>query len=97
MASYLENLIDFMVNVVTNEGRVFTGILKSFDQSINMIIKDCFEKVYSKDEGVKFASMGLYMIRGDNVMIVSEVDENLEKNIDYKEVKAEKLKEVKTH
>jgi U6 snRNA-associated Sm-like protein LSm8 len=97
MASYLENLIDFMVNVVTNEGRVFTGILKSFDQSINMIIKDCFEKVYSKDEAVKFASMGLYMIRGDNVMIVSEVDENLEKNIDYKEVKAEKLKEVKTH
>ena len=97
MASYLENLIDFMVNVITNEGRVFTGILKSFDQSMNMIIKDCFEKVYSKEEGVKFVNMGLYMIRGDNVMIVSEVDENLEKNIDYKEVKAEKLKEVKTH
>lgn len=97
MASYLENLIDFMVNAITNEGRVFTGILKSFDQSMNMIIKDCFEKIYSKEEGVTFMSMGLYMIRGDNIMIVSEVDENLEKNIDYKEVKAEKLKEVKTH
>lgn len=97
MASYLENLIDFMIVVITNEGRVFTGILKSFDQSMNMIIKDCFEKVYSVDEGVKFISMGLYMIRGDNIMIVSEVDENLEKNIDYKEVKADKLKEVKTH
>jgi U6 snRNA-associated Sm-like protein LSm8 len=97
MASYLENLIDFMVVAITIEGRVFTGILKSFDQSMNMIIKDCFEKIYSKEEGVKFINMGLYMLRGDNIMIVSEVDENLERNIDYREVKAEKLKEVKTH
>lgn len=97
MASYLEGLIDLMVVAITNEGRVFTGILKSFDQSMNMIIKDCFEKVYSMEEGVKFNKIGLYMIRGDNIAIVSEVDENLEKSIDYREVKAEKLNEVKTH
>jgi U6 snRNA-associated Sm-like protein LSm8 len=95
MANYLENLVDLMITVITNEGRVFTGILKSFDQSMNIVIKDCFEKIFSINEGVKFNSVGLYMIRGDNIMIVSEVDENLEKNIDYSEVKAEKLKEVK--
>ena len=95
MANYLENLVDLMITLITNEGRVFTGVLKSFDQSMNIVVKDCFEKIYSSNEGVKFSSVGLYMIRGDNIMIVSEVDENLEKNIDYSEVKAEKLKEVK--
>ena len=97
MTSYIESLIDQVVTVITTEGRVFTGYLKSFDQSMNIFLKDCFEKIYSKEEGVNFLKMGLYMIRGDNVAIVSEVDELLEKQIDYSTVKAEKLNEMKLH
>jgi U6 snRNA-associated Sm-like protein LSm8 len=71
MTTYIESLVDQLVLVITNEGRVFTGVLKSFDQSMNMFLADCFEKVYSQDEGVNFIKMGLYMIRGDNVSLIS--------------------------
>jgi U6 snRNA-associated Sm-like protein LSm8 len=97
MTSYVESLVDQVVSVITTEGRVFTGYLKSFDQLMNLFLKDCYEKIYSKEEGVCFLKMGLYMIRGDNVAIVSEVDELLEKQIDYSSVKADKLKEMKLH
>lgn len=97
MTSYVESLIDQVVTVITADGRVFTGYLKSFDQSMNLFLKDCFEKIYSNEDGVSFLKMGLYMIRGDNVAIVSEVDELLEKQIDYTSVKADKLKEMKLH
>lgn len=95
MTSYVENLVDQVVNVITHEGRTFTGVLKSFDQSMNIILNNCYEKVYSLDEGVAFNKIGLYMIRGDSVTLVAEVDELLEKQIDYKEIKGEKLKEIK--
>jgi U6 snRNA-associated Sm-like protein LSm8 len=97
MTSYVESLVDQIVTVITADGRVFTGFLKSFDQSMNLFLKDCFEKIYTKEEGVNFLKMGLYMIRGDNVAIVSEVDESLEKHIDYSAIKAERLKEMKLH
>jgi U6 snRNA-associated Sm-like protein LSm8 len=97
MSSYFENLMESIVTIITTEGKVYTGILKSLDQSMNIILNNCYEKIYSLDEGVSFQKIGLYMIRGDNIMIVSEVDENLEKQIDLKEIKAEPLKEVKLH
>jgi U6 snRNA-associated Sm-like protein LSm8 len=97
MSSYVENLINCIVSVITTEGKVYTGILKSFDQSMNIILYNAYEKIYSLDEGVSFQKIGLYMIRGDMVIIISEVDENLEKQIDLKEIKAEPLKEIKLH
>jgi U6 snRNA-associated Sm-like protein LSm8 len=97
MTSYVELLVDQIIQVITNEGRVFTGVLKSFDQTLNMVIKDCYEKVYSSNEGVVFNKMGLYMIRGDNVAIVAELNENSEKLIDYSKIQAEPLKEMKFH
>jgi U6 snRNA-associated Sm-like protein LSm8 len=97
MSSYVENLVESVVSVITTEGKVYIGVLKSFDQSMNIILNNCCEKIYSLDEGISFQKIGLYMIRGDMVMIVSEVDENLEKQIDPKEIKAEPLKELKLH
>jgi hypothetical protein len=37
--------------------------------------------------------MGLFMLRGDNVAIISEIDQDLEKKIDYSKIKGNKLKE----
>jgi len=96
MTSYVEGLVDSVVSVITNDGRVFTGILKSFDQSMNIVVKNCYEKVYTT-EGVKFVEIGMYFIRGDNVSIVSEVDEEMESTINYKEIKAEQMPGMKIH
>ena len=97
MTSYIESLVDQLVIVVTVEGRVFTGVLRSFDQYMNMFISECLEKVYSSNEGVNFIKLGLYLIRGDNVSLVSEVDELMEKQVDYSKIMAEPLKEMKWH
>ncbi len=97
MTSYVESLVDCVVSIITNEGRVFTGMLKSFDQSMNVVLNNCYEKIYSLNQGVVFDKMGLYLIRGDNIAILAEVDELLEKQVDYKLVKGEKIKEMKFH
>ena len=59
MTSYVENLINQPVQVITNEGRVFIGELMSFDQSMNVMLKSCIEKIYSEEKGVQFEKMGL--------------------------------------
>lgn len=43
------------------------GTLKGFDQTINLILHDAHERVYSPDAGVELVPLGLYVIRGDNV------------------------------
>lgn len=97
MTSYIEQLISQKIQVISNEGRVFCGDLISFDQSMNIILKDCIEKIYSPDSGVKFEKMGLYMLRGDNIAIVSEINEEIEKSIVYEKIKGKKLTEFIQH
>lgn len=97
MTSYIENLVDQIITVVSNDGRCFVGTLKSFDQAMNMMLKDCMEKVYSKEKGVEFTKLGAYFIRGDNVAIVSEVDPILEQKLNYQSIKANPPPEMKIH
>lgn len=97
MTSYIENLINQPVQVITNEGRVFIGELLSFDQSMNVMLKSCIEKIYSEDKGVKFEKMGLYLIRGDNVAIISEINDIVEKNLKYDKIMGKPLKEFVAH
>lgn len=92
MSIYVDNLIGQQVQVISIEGRVFIGVLVSFDNSMNILIKNCLEKIFSEKEGVKIEKMGLYMLRGDNVAIISELDESLEKNKKLSEIKGNPLK-----
>jgi U6 snRNA-associated Sm-like protein LSm8 len=43
------------------------GTLKGYDQTVNIILDDSHERVYSTDEGIEQVVLGLYIIRGDNV------------------------------
>ena len=43
------------------------GTLKGFDQTINLILDESHERVYSTSQGVEQVILGLYIIRGDNV------------------------------
>jgi len=44
------------------------------DQVQNLILNDAVERVYSADENVEEVPLGLYVIRGDNLCLVSEYD-----------------------
>ena len=67
MAKELTPLVDTQISVITNDGRNIIGILRGFDQTTNLILEECFERVYSEDSGVEQAVLGLYIIRGDNM------------------------------
>lgn len=43
------------------------GLLKGFDQTINLILDESHERVFSSTNGVEQVVLGLYIIRGDNM------------------------------
>ncbi|CAF1473229.1 unnamed protein product [Adineta steineri] len=96
MAQVLDSYINKSVNIVTSDGRIIIGILRGFDQAINIILDDSHERVFSATDGVEQILLGLYIIRGDNVALIGEIDEELEKNIDFSSIHADPLRAVKT-
>ncbi|KAJ4713956.1 U6 snRNA-associated Sm-like protein LSm8 [Melia azedarach] len=89
----LESLVDQQISVITNDGRNIVGVLKGFDQATNIILDESHERVYSTKEGVQQLVLGLYIIRGDNI-IVGEVDEELDAHLDLSNLRAHPLKPV---
>ncbi|XP_076917586.1 sm-like protein LSM8 [Bidens hawaiensis] len=90
----LESVVDQLISVITNDGRNIVGILKGFDQATNIILDESHERVYSTKEGVQQHVLGLYIIRGDNISIIGELDEELDASLDLSEVRAQPLKPV---
>lgn len=90
----LESLVDQTISVITNDGRNIVGVLKGFDQATNIILDESHERVYSTKEGVQQLVLGLYIIRGDNISIVGELDEELDSSLDLSNLRAHPLKPV---
>ncbi|KAJ8559685.1 sm-like protein LSM8 [Lycium barbarum] len=90
----LESLVDQQISVITNDGRNIVGILRGFDQATNLILDESHERVYSTKEGVQQLVLGLYIIRGDNISVVGELDEELDANLDMSKLRAHPLKPV---
>ena len=67
MAAMIESYVDKVVQIVTNDGRNIVGVLKGFDQTTNVILEDCNERVFSSTAGVEQVALGLYIVRGDNM------------------------------
>ncbi len=96
MSSTLESYTGKLVAVITGDGRLILGTLKGFDQTINLILINSRERVFSTFAGAKEVSLGLYIIRGDNVVLLGEVDEDLDKSVDYQSMMAEPINQMKT-
>ncbi|XP_072969105.1 sm-like protein LSM8 isoform X1 [Typha angustifolia] len=82
------------ISIITNDGRNIVGVLKGFDQATNIILDESHERVYSTKEGVQQLVLGLYIIRGDNISVVGELDEELDANLDLSKLRAHPLKPV---
>jgi U6 snRNA-associated Sm-like protein LSm8 len=96
MAQVLDAYVNKSVNIVTSDGRIIIGTLRGFDQAINIILDDSHERVFSATDGVEQVLLGLYIIRGDNVALIGEIDEELDKNIDFSRIRADPLQAAKT-
>ena len=69
-------------------------MLRGYDQTNNLVLEDCHERVYSTKSGVELEPLGLYMIRGDNVAVIGEVDEDLDAALDFSKLLATPLKPI---
>jgi len=94
MASALEMFVNKIVEIVTADGRIIVGTLKGFDQTINLILDESHERVYSSGQGVEQVILGLYIVRGDNVAVIGEVDDDTDNNLDFQTIRAEPLSHI---
>ncbi|CCE61789.1 hypothetical protein TPHA_0B01170 [Tetrapisispora phaffii CBS 4417] len=67
--------VDRKVFVLLRDGRILFGVLRTFDQYANLILQYCVERIYFTEEN-KYAEelRGVFMVRGENVVMLGEVD-----------------------
>jgi U6 snRNA-associated Sm-like protein LSm8 len=78
------------VLVITADGRALVGTLLSCDQLTNLVLNETVERIIRPPEDPEAStevSHGLYLIRGDNVVICGLVDEELDASIDWEKVR----------
>ncbi|KKZ65784.1 hypothetical protein EMCG_08407, partial [[Emmonsia] crescens] len=66
--------------LVLRDGRKLIGVLRSWDQFANLVLQGTVERLYA---GNLFADIqrGIYLVRGENVLLLGEVDLDKEDDI----------------
>ncbi len=82
------------MNVITSDGRNIIGLFRGFDQSINLILEHSHERIYSPDAPMEQIDRGLCLIRGDNVAVIGELDEDKDLAVDINAVRGDYLRPV---
>jgi U6 snRNA-associated Sm-like protein LSm8 len=83
MSSSLSTFVDKFVTIITTDGRLLVGYLRGYDQTTNLILSAAQERTISPDEPVVTEDLGLYILRGDNVALVGETDEEKDQKTDW--------------
>ncbi|KAJ3220247.1 hypothetical protein HDU67_003262 [Dinochytrium kinnereticum] len=91
----LQSFMNQQVSIVTNDGRIIMGLLKGADQTTTLVLNKAVERVFSTTEGAEEVPLGLYIIRGANVALIGEIDQELDDNVDWEQVKAAPLKQIR--
>ncbi|KAF7931372.1 uncharacterized protein EAE98_002552 [Botrytis deweyae] len=86
----LSSYVNKKVLILTADSRTLVGTLLSCDQQTNLVLSQTIERIIRPPEDIE-ASIevphGLYLIRGDNVVVVGLVDEELDDSINWVEVR----------
>ena len=77
----LVNEVDKRQLVVLRDNRMYVGVLRSFDQFANIVLEHCHERIYV---GSSYGDVpvGLFIIRGENVMLLGRLDPEREEQLD---------------
>ncbi|KAF2182477.1 Sm-like ribonucleoprotein [Zopfia rhizophila CBS 207.26] len=90
----LNAYINKKVCVITTDGRTLVGTLISCDQTTNLVLQNCVERIIrppDDPEPSEEAPLGVYIIRGDTVAVCGKVDEALDASIDWSKVRGEAI------
>ncbi|KAG7094747.1 hypothetical protein E1B28_005564 [Marasmius oreades] len=93
--SSLQGYVDKRVLLVLQDGRSIVGIMAGYDQKSNVVLSDSKERVYSMEEGVEEVPLGLYLVKGDMIILIGEIDENIDQAVDLSTIHAEPLPPIR--
>ncbi|KAG2156815.1 uncharacterized protein EDB93DRAFT_1247007 [Suillus bovinus] len=79
------------VLLVLQDGRAIVGVLAGYDQKSNVVLSDSKERIYSIDEGVEEVELGLYLVKGDMIVLIGEIDEAIDQAVDLATIRAEPI------
>ncbi|KAF7168938.1 hypothetical protein CNMCM5623_001832 [Aspergillus felis] len=79
-AAQLLDLTDKKLVLVLRDGRKLIGVLRSWDQFANLVLQDTIERLYV---GNLYADIprGIFLVRGENVLLLGEIDLDKEDDI----------------
>jgi len=82
--------IDKKLLCVLRDGRKLIGYLRSIDQFANLVLQDTIERIYVGD---CFGDIdrGIYLVRGENVVLLGEIDSMKDENQDLREVSVDEI------
>ncbi|KAJ5232438.1 hypothetical protein N7468_005394 [Penicillium chermesinum] len=72
-AAQLLDLTDKKLVLVLRDGRKLIGVLRSWDQFANLVFQDTIERIYAGNLYAEI-SRGIFIVRGENVLLLGEVD-----------------------
>lgn len=67
--------LDKRLMVQLRDGRKIVGVLRTFDQFANLVIEDAVERIIVGDQYGE-VPLGLHVVRGENVVLLGEIDES---------------------
>ncbi|KAI8320434.1 U6 snRNA-associated Sm-like protein LSm7, partial [Martensiomyces pterosporus] len=70
----LKKYSDRRIRVKFMGGREVTGVLKGFDQLLNIVLDDADETIRSESGPEKTRHVGLVVLRGPSIILVSPTD-----------------------
>ncbi|KAG1748244.1 uncharacterized protein EDB91DRAFT_1112894 [Suillus paluster] len=93
--SSLQGYVDRRVLLVLQDGRAIVGVLAGYDQKSNVVLSDSKERIYSIDEGVEEVELGLYLVKGDMIVLIGEIDEAIDQAVDLASIRAEPIPPIR--
>lgn len=91
-ASLIEEL-DKKLMVLLRDGRTLIGYLRSIDQFANLVLHRTIERIHV---GQEFGDIprGIFVVRGENVVLLGEIDSEKECNLPLKQVTIDQILEA---
>ena len=85
--------VDKRVLVVLRDGRTLIGFLRSVDQFANLLLQDTIERIHV---GKQYGDIprGIFLIRGENMLLCGEIDSELESNMKLDKVSIDEILEA---
>ncbi|KAF9205299.1 N(alpha)-acetyltransferase 38, NatC auxiliary [Podila verticillata] len=91
MSDQVRAFVDQPVFVYLTDGRTLVGTFLGYDQAMNVILSNTHERIFSSTEPMKSIPIGVYVIRGETIAVIGELDEELDEAADYENMRTEPL------